>query len=159
MGQSRLAFSPAVWIPIGAIVGVVSAIIAKHILQRAGDNSLPAVYVVTIFTILLIGACTSGLRTWFLHEGGQAGYRVLGSMKIFNLTVIPLTMMAVVGYSSIHLADLLLGRAEAATYGIVGSVVGGVFALLLWCIARWFVRNSKGDNGDGNPAPIRTDPP
>jgi hypothetical protein len=154
MGQSRRAFSAAVWIAVGAIVGVASAIIARKI----GDNSLPAVYAVTMFAILLIGACTSGLRTWFLHEGGQAGYRVLGSMKIFNLTVIPLTIMAVVGYSSIHLGDLFFGRAGAATYGIVGSVVGGVSALLLWCIARWFMHNSKADSGDANPRPIQTGP-
>jgi len=152
MSQARRAFSLVIWILVGAIVGVASAIIAKHILERAGDNSLPAVYAVTMFTILLIGACTSGVRTWFLNEGGQAGYRVLGSWKIFRLTVIPLTVMAIVGYASTYLTDLLFERAEATKYGIVGAVVGGVSALVSWCIARWFMGDPKGGKEDGRAA-------
>src|SRR5262245_55915892 len=110
MGQARPPSSLVVWLAAVAALGALGAVLAAQVRERARDLSLPAVYVLTAFAILGIGAYLCQVRTWFLHEGGKAAYRVIGSWKIFLLNVIPLSTVAVLGYSSAHLGDWLFGR-------------------------------------------------
>jgi hypothetical protein len=132
----------------GAAIGAASAVLAAEVLERARDLSLPAVYVVTGFTILMIGACLCGVRTWFLSEGGKAAYRVMGSWRIFLLIVLPLTTVAVLGYSSAHLGDWLLGRPEPVACGLLGASLGAVASVPIRRTCLWWL----------GPAPIEDDP-
>jgi hypothetical protein len=47
-----------VWIVVLAAAGAVAAVLAAEVLERARDLSLPAVYVLTGFAIVMVGGLT-----------------------------------------------------------------------------------------------------
>jgi hypothetical protein len=135
----------------GVATGATAAVLAAHVLERAGDYSLAAVYVVTGFAILTIGACFAELKA-YMFEGpdarGNAAYRVFGSWQLFFLAVIPLTLAAVLGYSAAHLGDWLLGRPEPVACGVLGAGVGAIVYVPVRRTCLWWL----------GPAPTEEEP-
>jgi hypothetical protein len=141
MGPLRPPRSLVVWIVAGVVTGAVAAVLAAEVLERARDLSLPAVYVVTGFAIVMIGMCAAQYPVpgWTHDDQGKARYHLLREQDVFFGVVILLTLLAVLGYAAAHLADWLLGRPGPMAYGLLGAGLGALASVPVRRACLWWL--------------------